>query len=114
MSNFGHSKFLPVFLGKIVRKNLEQSFLAILNFYQFFWEKLLENFEMAIFGHFKFSPSIWEKLLEEIQNGKKMAVPNFSDNFFVHITLIECNGLESIEICTFLDFKKFFEKILLG
>ena len=30
---FGHSKFIPVFLGKIVRKNLEWPFLAILNLY---------------------------------------------------------------------------------
>ena len=57
---FGHSKFIPVFLGKIVRKNSEQPFL----------------------GHSEF----------------------FSDNFSAHITLIECNGLESNEICTFLDF----------
>ena len=55
MAIFGHSNVLPVFLGKIVRKNLERPFLAILN-------------------------------------------------FSVHITLIECNGLESNEICTFLDF----------
>ena len=39
----GHSEFIPVFLGKIVGKNLEQPFLAILNLYQSFWEKLLEK-----------------------------------------------------------------------
>ena len=82
MAIFGHSKFIPVFLEKIVRKTLEQPFLAILNLYQSFWEKLSEN--------------IW--------NGQKWPFQIFSDNFSVHITLIECNGLESNEICTFLDF----------
>ena len=38
---FGHSKFIPVFLGKIVRQNSEWPFLAILNLYQSFWEELL-------------------------------------------------------------------------
>ena len=57
---FGHSKFIPVFweklsekiqnshfwslqpvfLGKLVGKNLEWPFLAILNLYQCFWEKI--------------------------------------------------------------------------
>ena len=59
MPIFGCSEFIPVFLGKIFRKNLEQPFLAILN---------------------------------------------FCDNFSVHITFLECNGLESNEIYTFLDF----------
>ena len=36
---FGHSKFIPVFLRKIVQKNSEQSFLAIPYLYQSFWEK---------------------------------------------------------------------------
>ena len=40
MSNFGNSKFLPVFLGKIVGKNLELPFLAILNLFPSFWEKI--------------------------------------------------------------------------
>ena len=40
---FGHSKSIPVFLGKIVGKSLEQPFLAIQNLYQSFLEKLLEK-----------------------------------------------------------------------
>ena len=59
MAIFGNSKFIPVILGKIVRKNLEWPF----------WP-----FQV------------------------------FFDNFSVHITLIVCNGLESNEICSFLDF----------
>ena len=82
MAKNGHSEFIPVFLGKIAGKNLEWSFLAILNLYQSFWEKLLEK--------------IW--------NGHFWLFQIFSDNFSVYITLIECNGLENNEICTFLDF----------
>ena len=37
---FGHSKFIAVFLGKIVGKNSKQPFLAILNLCQYFWVKL--------------------------------------------------------------------------
>ena len=40
---FGHSKLIPVFLGKIVRKRLEQAFFAIPDLYQFFWEKFSEK-----------------------------------------------------------------------
>ena len=83
---FGHSKFIPVFLGNIVRKRLEQTFLAIPNLYQSFWEKLLEKiwnnhfwpfqiytslsgkncwkkFRMAIFGHSKFVPVFLRKIV---------------------------------------------------
>ena len=82
MPIFGHPKFIPVFLGKNVRKNMEHPFLAIPNLYQSFWEKLSEKTWKAYFWLFQI----------------------FSDNFSVHITLIECNGLENNEICTFLDF----------
>ena len=81
MPIFDHSKF-PVILEKIVKKNSEQPFLVVLNLYQSFWEKLLENIRNGHFWLFQF----------------------FSDNFSVHITLIECNRLENNEICTFLDF----------
>ena len=83
---FGHSKFIPVLLGNIVRKRLEQTFLAIPNLYQSFWEKLLEKirknhfwpfqiysslsgkncwkkFRMAIFGHSKFVPVFLRKIV---------------------------------------------------
>ena len=98
MHIFGHSKFIPVFLGKIVGKNLEQPFLAIPNLYQSFWGKLSEkiwnghflSFQIyTSFGHSKFIPVFWGKIVR-----KKFGMA----------TLIECNGLESNEICTFLDF----------
>ena len=75
---FGHSEFIPVFLGKMVGKNLEWPFLAFLNLYLSFLGKIVrKNLEWPF-----------------------LAILNFS----VHITLIECNGLESNEICTFLGF----------
>ena len=89
MAIFDHSKFMPIFLGKIVgKKNAERPLLAILSLYQSFWEKLLEK--------------IW--------NSQKWQFLIFSDNFSVHITLTVCNGLESNEICTSLDFWKLFFK----
>ena len=42
MAIFGHSKFIPVSLGKIVRKKFVTAILAILNFFPSFLEKLLE------------------------------------------------------------------------
>ena len=85
MAIIGHSKFIPVFLGNIVRKRLEQTFLAIPNLYQSFWEKLLEKiwnnhfwpfliytslfgkncwkkFGTTIFGHSKFIPVFLGKI----------------------------------------------------
>ena len=73
---------MPVFLGKIVRKNSKWSFLAILILYQ----------------------SFWEKLSEKNGNGHFWLFQIISDNFSLHMTLIECNGLESNEIYTSLDF----------
>ena len=49
MAIFGHSEFVPVFLGKIVGKNLEQPLLSIPNLYQSFWEKLSKKIQN---GHF--------------------------------------------------------------
>ena len=68
MPIFGHSKFIPVFLGKIVRKNFKQPFLAILNLYQSFWEKLSEKFETAILAIPNLYQSFWEKLSEKVRN----------------------------------------------
>ena len=78
---FSNSEFIPVFLGKIVGKNLEWPFWAIPNLYQSFGENCWKNLEQPF-----------------------LAILNFSDNFSAHITLLECNGLESSEIYTFLDF----------
>ena len=82
MPNFGHSKFLPVFLQ---------------------W-KGLNKFRMLNFDHSDFIPVFLGKIVRKNSEWPFLAILNFSDNFSVHITLIECNGLESNEICTFLDF----------
>ena len=66
--NFWNSKFISVFLGKIVGKNSEQPFLAILNLYQSFWEKLSEKFRMVICGHSKFVPVFLGKIVGKIWN----------------------------------------------
>ena len=70
MAIFGHSKCIPVFLGKIVRKNLEWPFLAILNLYQSFKGKIVRKIWNGHFWPFqKLYQSFWEKLSEKIQNG---------------------------------------------
>ena len=62
---FGHSEFIPVFLGNIVGKNLKWPFLAVPNLYQSFGENLEQPF-LAILNLYQ---SFWGKLLEKIQNG---------------------------------------------
>ena len=74
MAIFGHSEFIPVFLGKIVRKNSEQPFLAILNLYQSFWEK---KFRMAIFGHSEFIPVFLGKIVGKNSERPFLAILNF-------------------------------------
>ena len=86
-----HCKFIPVFLGKIVKNNLEQPFFAILNLYQSFLEKLFEiiwnshfwpfwiytnllekncpkNSEWPFLAILNLYKSFWEKLSEKIWN----------------------------------------------
>ena len=59
---------------------------------------------MAIFGHSEFIPVFLGKIVGKIWNGHFWLFQIFSDNFAVHITLIEYNGLENNGIGTFLDF----------
>ena len=108
---FGCSKFIPVFLGKIVGKNLEQPFLVVPNLYQSFWKKLLEkNLEQPFLAIPNLYQSLWKKLSEKIWNGHFWPFQGFSGNFSVHITLIEYNGLQSNEICKFVHFWIFIVK----
>ena len=65
MAIFGHSRFVQVFLGKIVRKNLEQPFLAIPNLYQSFWEKLSEIIQNSHFWPFQICRSLFGKSYQE-------------------------------------------------
>ena len=105
MANFGHSKFIPVFLGKIIRKNSEWPFLAIPNLYQSFWEKLSEKiwnghfwpfqiytslfgkncqkkFGTAIFGHSEFIPVFLGKIVRKHSGQPFLAIPNLYQSFW--------------------------------
>ena len=109
MAIFSIPNFIPVLLGKIVKKKLKQPFLAIPNLYQSFWETLSEKdwnkhfwpfliytslsgkncwkkFGTTIFGHSKFIPVFWEKLLEKI----RMAI--FGHSKFVPVFLRKIVG----------------------
>ena len=90
MAIFCCSEFIPVFLGKIVRKiwnghfwpfqiytslcgkivekNSEWPFLAIPNLYQSFWENCWEKFGMTIFGHSEFIQVFSGKIVRKIWN----------------------------------------------
>ena len=82
MAIFGHSEFIPVFLGKIVGKNSDGHFWPFQIYTSLFGKNHQKKFGTAIFDHSKFF---------------------LTNNFSVHITLIQCHGLESNEIWTFLD-----------
>ena len=61
MMILGHSKFIQVFLGEIVRNNLEQPFLASLNLCQSLWEKLSEKIWNGYFLPFQSYTSLFGK-----------------------------------------------------
>ena len=82
MHTFGHSEFIPVFLGKIFGKIWNSHFWPFQIYTSLLGKNCQKKFGAAIFGHSEF----------------------FSDNFSIHITLMECNGLKSNKICTFLGF----------
>ena len=107
MHIFGHSEFIPVFLGKNVRKNLEEPFLAIPNLYQSFWGKLWEKiwngyfwlfqiyishfgkiswkkFGTVIFGHSKFIPAFLGK-----NHWKKFGMAIFGHSKFIPVFFAE-------------------------
>ena len=100
MTIYGHSKLVPVFLRKIIGKNLEWPFLAIPNLYQCFWETLSEKnqnnhfwpfqiytsllgkncqkkFGMAIFGHSKFIPVFLGKIVGKKSEWPFLVILNF-------------------------------------
>ena len=104
-SIYGHSKFIPVFLRKIVRKRLEQPYLAIPNLYQSFWETLLEKdcnkhfwpfliytslsgkncwkkFGTTIFGHSKFIPVFLGNIVRKRLEQTFLAIPNLYQSFW--------------------------------
>ena len=77
MAIFGHTKFIPVLLGNIVKKNWNIHFWPFLIYTSLFgkncWKKNLEHPFLAIPNLYQ---SFWEKLSEKIWNGHFLAMPN--------------------------------------
>ena len=87
---FGHSEFIPVFLGKIVRKNSEQPFLAILNLYQSFWEKLSGKNWNGHFWSFQiytslFGKNCWRKFRTVIFGHSRPSTLIFKNKVFLKV-----------------------------
>ena len=135
MAIIGHSRFIPVFLGNIVRKRLEQTFLAIPNLYQSFWEKLLEKIWNNHFwpfqiytsllekncwkiiwnGHFfhsKFIPVLLGNIVRKRIGQAFMAIPNLYQSFWEKLLEKIQNGhYWPFQICTSLLEKNCWKKI---
>ena len=77
MHIFGHSEFIPVFLGKMVRKNSEQPFSAIPNLYQSFWEKLSRKNWNGHFWRFRIYTSLFGKIVGKNSEQQFLAILNF-------------------------------------
>ena len=123
---FGHFKFIPVSLGKIVGKKSEQPFLAIPNLYQSLWEKLFKKickshfwpfqidsslfgknywkkFRMAIFGHSKFIPVLLGKIVGKNSKQPFLAIPNLYQSPWENCwKKIQNSRFWPIQICTSL------------
>ena len=87
---FGHSEFIPVFLGKIVGKNSEQPYLAIQNLYQSFWEKLSEKIQNSLFWPFRIYTSLFGK-----NCWKKFRTAIFGHSEFIPVFLGKIVGKNS-------------------
>ena len=85
---FGHSKFIPVFLGKIVGKNSEEPFLAIPNLYQSFWEN--KKFQNSHFWPFQICTSLFGK-----NCWKKLRMAIFGHSKFISVCLGKNVGKKS-------------------
>ena len=103
MAVFDHFQFVPVFLGKTVGINSECLFLAILNLYQSFSEKLSEKFRMAIFGHSEFVPVFLGKIVRKYLEWPFLAILNLYQTFWVKLSkIIQNSHFCPFQICTSL------------
>ena len=68
MPNFGHSKFLPVFLYQNGFNKFGMLIFGHSEFIPVFWEKLLEKFGTAIIGHSEFILVFLGKIVGKIWN----------------------------------------------
>ena len=92
MAIFCRSKFIPVFLGEIVRKNLEWTFLVVLNLYQSFGKNCWENFGMPIFGRSEFIPVFLGKIVGKELECPFFAIPNLYQSFWEKLPGKTWNG----------------------
>ena len=92
MAIFGHSKFIPDFLGKIVRKNLEWPFLAVLNFSSLSGKNCQKKFGMDIFGHSEFIPVFLGKIVRKNSEWLFLAIPNLYQSFWEKLSEKIWNG----------------------
>ena len=111
MAIIDHSKFIPVFLGNIVRKRLEQTFLAIPNLYQSFWEKLLEKIWNNHFWPFQIYTSLFGKHCQKKKlEHPFLAIPNLYRSFWEKLSEKDWNK----HFSPFLIYTSLLGKILLG
>ena len=77
MAIFGHSKFIPVFLGKIQKGHFGCS-----KFIQVFLGKIGKKFRTAIFGRSKFIPVFLGKIVRKNSERLFLAIPNSYQSFW--------------------------------
>ena len=86
MAIFDLSKFIPVFLGKIVGKYLEWPFLGILNLYQSFWGKLSEKIQNGHFWSFQIYTSLFGKNFQKKFRQPFLAILNLCQSFWKELS----------------------------
>ena len=82
MAIFGHSKFIPVFLGNIVRKKSKQPFWPFQIYTSLLGKNCQKKFGMAIFGHSKFISVFLGKIVGKNLEWPFLAIPNLYQSFW--------------------------------
>ena len=116
MPIFGLSEFMLIFLGKIVRKNWKCHFWPFIIYTNLFGKIVRKNSECHFWLFQIYTSLFGENCQKKIQNSYfwpfqihtslfgKIVRKKFRAAIFCTYHLIECKGLESNDICTFLDF----------
>ena len=93
MSNFGHSKFLPVFLHL---KGLNKFRMPIFSHSKFLpvilYQKGFNKFGMHIFGHSKFMPVFLRKIVRKNSEHPFLAILNLYQSFWEKLSGKMWNG----------------------
>ena len=79
---FGHSKFIPVLLGKIVRKNWNNHFWPFLIYTSLSGKNCWKKFGTTIFGHSKFIPVFLGNIVRKRLEQTFLAIPNLYQSFW--------------------------------